>query len=331
MKSIEALHDEALSLVPATASDRNVSEPPTISHAATPSQESQLEGLKGTSESVPPRSVGEPDIMARIDHLLEKLNVSDDITIAPVKEKGTESNTGNMTEDSGHAATPNSTATNRLANPNSDVLSDEPNQTNENTTPSTAVDGRTADAAEKQSTKTGDDARDDVSANDQSEEAASHDQTQALADIADAIYQARQQAVDKNVLDTSQNSLAPVDMDALLATVADEVRRTVTAVMVTELPKIIRKAVDEAIRALPTDTSGQSTPINGNQSTASKVEARKAAARNKAVSKKTVTKKVSTKKPTAKKATGTATANKKLSTKKGRAKKATAKKIAQST
>ena len=122
------------------------------------------------------------------------------------------------------------------------------------------------------------------------------DQTQALADIATAIYQARQQAVDTVVADASQNNAVPFDMDVLSAAVADEVRRTVSAVMIAELPQMVRDAVGEAIRALPADARGQSTPTTGNPSTAKSVTTRKTAAIKKAVAKKTRTKKAGTKK-----------------------------------
>ncbi|MEK9710714.1 MAG: hypothetical protein VW456_10790, partial [Alphaproteobacteria bacterium] len=144
---------------------------------------------------------------------------------------------------------------------------------------------------------------DNLFVDDQPGKTAADDQTQALADIAAAIYQARQQAVDTVVADASQNNTAPFDMNALSATVADEVRRTVSAVMIAELPQMVRDAVGEAIRALPADVRGQSTPTTGNPSTAKRVAARKTAAIKKAVAKKTGTKKAATKKPAAKKAT----------------------------
>ena len=90
-------------------------------------------------------------------------------------------------------------------------------------------------------------------------------------------------------------------MDVLSATVADEVRRTVSAVMIAELPQMVRDAVGEAIRALPADVRGQSTPTTSNPSTAKSVTARKTAAIKKAVAKKAVPKKLAPRKPPPKK------------------------------
>ena len=88
MKSIEALHDEALSLMPDTASNRDVTAPPAVLHAATPPQESPIDMPKDTSGDVQPETAGEHDIMARIDHLLKKLDEDDDVAIAPLADEG---------------------------------------------------------------------------------------------------------------------------------------------------------------------------------------------------------------------------------------------------
>jgi len=320
MKSIEALHDEALSLVPDTASNHGVTAPPAVLHAATPPQESPIDAPKDTSEDVPSESASDHDIMARIDHLLKKLDEDDDVAIAPLADEGPQSNTGNMTGDAGDTATADTITIDNPANPDSPVLSDVADHANENAILDVAVDGMAEDTADKPFSKTGDNANDDaiddvidetsdkIFADDQSGQTIPSDQTQALADIAAAIYQARQQAVDTVVADASQNNAVPFDMDVLSAAVADEVRRTVSAVMIAELPQMVRDAVGEAIRALPADVRGQSTPTTGNPSTAKRVTARKTAAIKKAVAKKAVakktrTKKAGTKKPAAKKAT----------------------------
>ena len=314
MKSIEALHDEALSLVPDTASNHGVTAPPAVLHAATPPQESPIDAPKDTSEDVPSESASDHDIMARIDRLLKKLDEDDDVSIAPLADEGPQSNTGNMTIDAGDTATADTITIDNPANPDSPVLSDVADHTNENAILDLAVDGLAEDTADKALSKIGDNANDDVTdgafdetsdkifADDQLGQTMPPDQTQALADIAAAIYQARQ-AVDTVVADASQNNAVPFDMDVLSAAVADEVRRTVSAVMIAELPQMVRDAVGEAIRALPADVRGQSTPTAGNPSTAKRVAARKTAAIKKAVAKKTSTKKAGTKKPAAKKAT----------------------------
>ena len=316
MKSIEALHDEALSLVPDTARNRGVTAPPAVLHAATPPQESPIDAPKDTSEDVPSESASNHDIMARIDHLLKKLDEDDDVAITPRAGEGPQSNTGNMTGDAGDTTTADTITIDNLANPNSPVLSDVADHANENARLDVAVDGMAEDTADKAFSKTGDNASDDaiddtsdkIFANDQPVQTAPPDQIQALADIATAIYQARQQTVDTVIADASQNSAVPFDMDLISAAVADEVRRTVSAVMIAELPKIVRDAVGEAIRTLPADARGQSTPTIGNPSVAKSVTPHKTATikkagTEKAIAKKTGAKKAGSKKPTVKKAT----------------------------
>ena len=81
MKSIEALHDEALALTPDSASENGVaaSSPPAIIHATKSPHESPANG---------PKTDGD-DIMARIDQLLKKLDEEDDFNtcsaVAPPK------------------------------------------------------------------------------------------------------------------------------------------------------------------------------------------------------------------------------------------------------
>lgn len=311
MKSIEALHDEALSLAPDTAKNRGVTSPLAVLQAATPPQESPIDAPKDTSADVLSESANNQDIMARIDHLLKKLDENEDVAIVPPVNKGPQSNTGNMTGDTGDTATADTRAIDNLSSPDSPVLSDATDHTNKNAILDVPVDGTSEDAADKAFSKTDDNASDDVSdetndeilADDQPGKTAPPDQSQALADIAAAIYQARQQAVDTVVADANQNSAVPFDMDVLSAAVADEVRRTVSAVMIAELPQMVRDAIGEAIRALPADVRGQSTPTTGNPSTAKRDKAHKTAAIKKAVAKKTGTKKTVKKKPTTKRAT----------------------------
>ena len=89
MKSIEALHDEALSLMPDNASNRVIIAPPAVLHAATPPQESPIDAPKDTSADAPPETAGDHDIMVRIDHLLKKLDEDDDVaTIACYQMRG---------------------------------------------------------------------------------------------------------------------------------------------------------------------------------------------------------------------------------------------------
>ena len=353
MKSIEALHDEALALVPDPASDRGVTAPPAVLHAATPRQDTPINLPKNTSADASAdtsadtaqKTASDDDIMARIDQLLKKLDEDDDLAIAPPPVEGPQfevprPDTEHMTGDAGHTETANNITTDNLANPDSHVLSDAADHAVENAILDVAVDGVAEDTAGKPFGETDNAATDIVSDNlfvdDQPGKTAADDQTQALADIAAAIYQARQQAVDTVVADASQNNTAPFDMNALSATVADEVRRTVSAVITAELPKMVRDAVGEAIRTLPADARHQPAPTTGIRSAAKKGTARKTAAIKKAVAKKAGTKKAGVKKPAAKKAAGKTTPKNKLSSKKVGAKKAatkkaTAKKTAKST
>ena len=310
MKSIEALHDEALSLAPEIASNRGVAAPPVVLHAAKPPQVSPIDAPEDTSADVPSESASDHDIMARIDHLLKKLDEDDVVAIAPLADERPQTNTGNMTDDYGDTPTTDNLAIDNSANPNNPVLYDAADHTNKNAILDVAVDSMLEDTAGKAFSKTSSNADDDATyetgdeifTDDQQGETAPPDKTQALADIATAIYRARQQAVDTVVVDASQNNAVPFDMDVISAAVADEVRRTVSAVMIAELPKIVREAVGEAIRALPADAPGQPTPTTGNPSKAKRVTERKTATLKKAVAKKTGTKKVGTKKPAAKNA-----------------------------
>ena len=285
MKSIEALHDEALALTPDSASENGaaVSSPPAIIHATKSPHESPANA---------PATDGD-DIMARIDHLLKKLDEEDDAAITPPPAKGPEKNTPDAADHD------NSTAPDHPPISNRPGLTDEADISSPHESPDSAPDD-TADNAETDNIKT-----DDIAA-DHPTEKSSADQDQALADIAAAIYQARQQVVDTVVADASQNPTAPFDMFALSATVADEVRRTVSAVLTAELPQMVRDAVSEAIRTLPADTSHQPKPAPGKTSPAKAGSKRRTSANKKAV-----TKKAASDKPVAKKATVKKTASKK--------------------
>ena len=303
MKSIEALHDEALLLVPDTAGNHGVNAPSTVVPAATPLQELPTAAPSGTSANAAPDTAGDHDIMARIDHLLKKLNNDDDVAAATLADEGPKLNARNMTSNPINTVTADNSAIDNLANPESPVLSNAVDYANENAKLDVAEDGTVEDRAGNPFGETDDDANDDMFLDDQSGKTVPSDQAQALADIAEAIYQAGQQAVDTVVLDANQNTTVPVDMAVLSATVADEVRRTVSAVMIAELPQMVRDAVSEAIRSFPADARGQSTPTTVNPSTAKSVTTRKTATAKKTVAKKARTKKAGSKKRPQKKAT----------------------------
>ena len=308
MKSIEALNDEALSLMPDTASNRVAIAPTGVIHATTPLQESAKDAPSAMSANAPLEPDGNHDIMARIDHLLRKLNEDDDVAIAPPADERPQSNTDNMTGDAGDTAIVDTTGIGNPAKPDSTVLSDAVDHADETAKLDLVKDGMAEDTSGKTFSETGDDADDGMFVDDQSGKIKPSGQIQALADIATAIYQAKEHAVDTVVADVSQNNAAPLDTDVLSANVADEVCRTVSAMMIAELPQMIRDAVGEAIRALPADARGQSTPVTGDSSPAKSVTKRKTATTKKALAKKALAKKTGTKKPIAKKATGKKTA-----------------------
>ena len=282
MKSIEALHDEALALAPDIASENGVavSSPPAIIHATKSPHESTVNA---------PATDGD-DIMARIDHLLEKLDEEDDAVITPPPAKRPEPNTSDAPDHANSTATDNPPISDRPA------FTDEAEITSPHESPDTAPDD-TADNTETNYIKTNNIQTDDIAA-DHPTETSSADQYQTLGDIAAAIYQARQQVVDTVVTEASQNPDAQFDMDALSATVADEVRRTVSAVMTAELPQMVRDAVSEAIRTLPVDTSHQPKPAGRKTSPAKAGTKRKTSAIKKSVTKKATSKKTASKKTT---------------------------------
>ncbi|MEC8654383.1 MAG: hypothetical protein VXX83_02710, partial [Pseudomonadota bacterium] len=250
MKSIEALHDEALALTPNSASENGVavSSPPAIIHATKSPHESPVNALATDGD----------DIMARIDHLLKKLDEEDDTVITPPPANGPQTYTLDAAD---HA---NSTATDHPPIADRPDPTDEAAITSPHESPDSASDD-TADNAETDNIKTNNIQTDNIAA-DHPTETSSADQDQALADIAAAIYQAQQQVVDTVVADANQYPAARFDMDALSATVANEVRRTVSAVMTAELPQMLRDAVSEAIRTLPAETSHQPKPASGKTS-----------------------------------------------------------------
>jgi hypothetical protein len=245
IKSIEALHDEALALMPNADSFRGVTATPAVLHASTSPRESRINLPKGTSTDLPPETTGEHDIMARIDHLLRKLDEDENVAIAP-PEKEPQSNTEDKTGDAIGSTT----------------------------------DGNS----------------DDMFNDGQKGEKPPPNQTQALADIAEAIYQAQKQAVDTVAAEASQNSSTPLDVNVLSATVADEVRRTVSAVIIAELPNLVRDTVGEAIRELRTNLIDKSTLVADIPSAAKSVAARKTTANRKAGGKKARAKKTVAKK-----------------------------------
>ena len=100
IKSIEALHDEALALVPDTDHNIDINAQPLVLQTNTPPQDSPINELRDASTNASPETVAGHDIMARIDHLLRKLDKDEDVATAPPSEKEPETNSEDQTSDS---------------------------------------------------------------------------------------------------------------------------------------------------------------------------------------------------------------------------------------
>ena len=307
MKSIEALHDEALSLAADTSNKQGTKVSSAVLHTPTPTQVSLADAPSDTSANATPETADDHDIMARIDHLLKKLDDDDDVAIRPLAKWGPQSNTADMTSNAIDTATTDNKGMDNPTNHESSILSNAADHGNENAKLDLAEDDMAKEKGVKPLGESSDDTSNDMAMDVQPGKTVPSDQAQALANIAAAIYQAGQQAVDTVVADTNQNNTLPFDMDVLLTTVAEEVRRTVAAVMITELPQMVRDAVSEAIRSIPADARGEPTPATVNPPKAKSVTARKTTATKKAVAKKAKTKKAASKKPHKKKGAGKTT------------------------
>ena len=128
-----------------------------------------------------------------------------------------------------------------------------------------------------------------------------NDSVQALNDIAAAIHQAQQSQIDGDASPADPDLTPALDMAVLSATIADEVRHSVSAMIAAEMPQMVRQAVVEAIREMPTAAPGQPTPKAARKTRAKPSSANKTPAK-KPPAKETTGKKAVTKKATAKKA-----------------------------
>jgi ribonuclease E len=128
-----------------------------------------------------------------------------------------------------------------------------------------------------------------------------NDSVQALNDIAAAIHQAQQSQIDGDASPADPDLTPALDMAVLSATIADEVRHSVSAMIAAEMPQMVRQAVVEAIREMPTAAPGQPTPKAARKTRAKPSSANKTPA-TKTTAKETTGKKAVTKKATAKKA-----------------------------
>ena len=122
-----------------------------------------------------------------------------------------------------------------------------------------------------------------------------NDSVQALNDIAAAIHQAQQSQIDSDASPADPDLVPALDMAVLSATIADEVRHSVSAMITAEMPQMVRQAVVEAIREMPTAAPGQPRP-KATKKTRAKPGTAKKTTGKKAVTKKAVTKKAAAKK-----------------------------------
>ena len=99
IKSIEALHDEALALVNDTDRNHDVTALPKILHNDRPPPEAPINVPKETLGDSSSETAVKHDIMTRIDDLLRKLDEHEDVAITPPLEKGPNSNAKDPTSD----------------------------------------------------------------------------------------------------------------------------------------------------------------------------------------------------------------------------------------
>jgi len=266
-KSIEALHDEAVAAMPDAAIDIGIvkSRPTAILQQSAATQ-------------TPLKTAGGDDVMARIDQLLGKLDEDNDTATAQSAPPANDQ-----------------TASTEIADEATATIT-QADDTAANVSASVAASASAPDdaAADKQ---------DDEPVQDEpvQSDPVQNDSVQALNDIAAAIHQAQQSQIDGDASPADPDLTPALDMAVLSATIADEVRHSVSAMIAAEMPQMVRQAVVEAIREMPTAAPGQPTPKAARKTRAKPSSANKTPAK-KPPAKETTGKKAVTKKATAKKA-----------------------------
>ena len=221
---------------------------------------------QSSATQTPLKTAGGDDVMARIDQLLGKLDEDNDAATAQSAPPANDQ-----------------TASKEIAD--------------EATATITQADDTAASISASKSAPDDAPVQDDPKQNDPGQsDPVQNDSVQELNDIAAAIHQAQQSQINSDASPADPDLAPALDMAVLSATIADEVRHSVSAMIAAEMPQMLRQAVVEAIREMPTATPGQPTPK--------------------------ATKKTRAKPGTAKKTTGTKTTGKKAVTKKAAAKKA---------
>ena len=257
-QSIEALYDEAFATMPDAAIDIGIIK-------SRPAAILQQTG----AEQTPLKTAGGDDVMARIDHLLKKMEEEED---APAAQSAPAANDQSASTETAYEATATVTqaddATASVA-----ASASAPNDA--------AADVRNDDPAQD------DPAQDDPVQNDQG---------QAMNDIAAAIFQAQQNQIDVDAPTADPDLTPALDMAVLSATIADEVRISVSMMIAAEMPQMVRQAVVEAIREMPTAAPDQPQPEAAKKTRAKPGTAKKPPAKKTAANKKAVTKKATAKK-----------------------------------
>ena len=202
----------------------------------------------------PLKTAGGDDVMARIDHLLGKLVEDDDAPTAqpaPVAK-----NQATSTELSDEATAIGTQADDAFA------------------TVSASISAPDYAAADMQNDGP---AQDDPVQN---------DSEQVLNDIAAAIHKAQQSQADTDARTAGSDLTSAFDMVVLSATIADEVRHSVSKMIAAEVPQMVRQAVVEAIREMPTAAPDQPQPKAAKKTREKPGPAKKTTAIKKAVTKK---------------------------------------------
>lgn len=272
-KSIEALHDEAVAAMPDAAIDIGIvkSRPTAILQQSAATQ-------------TPLKTAGGDDVMARIDQLLGKLDEDNDTATAQSAPPANDQTASTEIADEATATITQAddTAANVAAS-------------------ASAPDDAAADKQDDDPARSELVVDDPVQDEPVQSDPVQNDSVQALNDIAAAIHQAQQSQIDGDASPADPDLTPALDMAVLSATIADEVRHSVSAMIAAEMPQMVRQAVVEAIREMPTAAPGQPTPKAARKTRAKPSSANKTPAK-KPPAKETTGKKAVTKKATAKKA-----------------------------
>ena len=258
-KSIEALYDEAVATMPGAEIDIGIikSRPTAIIQ-------------KTEATQTPLKAAGSDDVMARIDHLLSKLDEDDE---APTAQSAPAANDQAASKELSDEAT----ATVTKADDASVTFSASVSAPDD-----AAADMRNDDPV-KNETVQNDPVKEDLVRNDSG---------QALNDIVAAIHQAQQNQAYSDAPPADPDLTPAFDMAVLSATIADEVRHSVSVMIAAEVPQMVRQAVVEAIRAMPTTAPDRPKAAKKTRAKAAKkTRAKPGPAKKTAAIKKAVTKK----------------------------------------